>query len=269
MLGSPIVAGRGFHSGDLTSDSRVVIVNHSFVRRVLHGANPIGRRVRYPARDADGSGQPGPWHEIVGVVRDMGMIGDDLADGPGLYHPLAAGAAVPVYMAVHVGGDPSALGPRLRTIATTVDPTMRLRELLPLDAVGSSLWLEFNFLWRILAFVSAIALLLSLAGIYAVMAFTVSRRTREIGIRIALGANRRSIVAAIFSRALTQVGLGVIAGGVLVFGLTQALTGLSAREVAIVIAYMMVMMGVCVLACIVPTRRALAVEPTEALRGDV
>lgn len=252
----------------LTSDSRVVIVNHSFVQRVLHGANPIGRRVRYPAGDSGGSGQPGPWHEIVGVVRDMGMIGDDPADGAGLYHPLAPGAAVPVYMAVHVGGDPSSLGPRLRTIATAVDPTVRLRELLPLDAIGASLWLEFNFLWRILAFVSAIALLLSLAGIYSVMAFTVSRRTREIGIRLALGADARGIVAAMFSRALAQVGLGIAAGGVLVFMLTQAVTGLSAREVAIVTAYMMLMMGACMLACIVPTRRALAVEPIEALRGD-
>ena len=220
-----------------------------------------------PRGVSNASGQPGPWHEIVGLVRDMGMIGDDLADGPGLYHPLIPGAADPVYMAVHVVEirRRSDLGCE-RSRRRWTPP--RLRELLPLDAVGAPLWLEFNFLWRILVFVSAIALLLSLAGIYSVMAFTVSRRTREIGIRIALGADARGIVVAIFSRALAQVGLGVIAGGVLVFGLTQALTGLSVREVAIVIAYMMLMMGVCVLACIVPTRRALAVDPTEALRGD-
>jgi putative ABC transport system permease protein len=194
------------------------------------------------------------------------MIGDDTADRAGLYHPLAPGAAVPVYMAVHVGGDPSSFGPRLRTIATSVDPTVRLSELMPLDAVGASLWLEFNFLWRILGFVSATALLLSLSGIYTVMAFTVSRRTREIGIRLALGADAFGIVAAIFARAVAQVGLGIAAGGGLVFLLTGTVTGLSAREVAFVTAYMMVMMGVCMLACIVPTRRALAVEPTEALR---
>jgi putative ABC transport system permease protein len=98
------------------------------------------------------------------------------------------------------------------------------------------------------------------------MAFTVSRHTREIGIRIALGADAFGIVAAIFARALAQVGLGIAAGGGLVFLLTRAVTGLSAREVALVTAYVMVMMGVCLLACIVPTRRALAVEPTEALR---
>jgi ABC-type antimicrobial peptide transport system permease subunit len=95
----------------------------------------------------------------------------------------------------------------------------------------------------------------------------VSRRTREIGIRIALGADARNIIAATFSRALAQVGLGTAAGGVLVLLLTQAVTGLSAREMAIVTAYMIVMMGVCMLACIVATWRALAVEPTEALRA--
>jgi putative ABC transport system permease protein len=268
VLGSPIVAGRAFHSGDLASGAPVVIVNRSFAERVLNGANPIGRRMRYLTGDSDGPGQTGPWHEIVGVVGDLGMIGDDPMEGAGLYHPLRPGAASPVYMALHVNGDPELLAPRLRAIATAVDPTVRLRELLPLDAVGSSLWLEFNFLWRILGIVSGMALLLSLAGIYSVMAFTVSRRTREIGIRIALGADGRRVVAAIFSRALAQVGLGIAAGGVLVFLLTQAVTGLSARELAIVTAYMMVMMGVCMLACIVPTRRALAVEPTEALRAQ-
>jgi predicted permease len=264
---SPIVAGRGFHAGDLTSDSRVVIVNRSFVQRVLHGANPIGRRVRYPA-GADRSGPPGPWHEIVGVVRDLGMIGDDL-DGTGLYHPLAPGAANPVYLAVHLRGNAASFGPRLRTIATAVDPTVRLRELLSLDEVGASGWLEFDSLWRVLAFVSAVALLLALAGIYSVMAFTVSRRTREIGIRIALGADGRGIVAVIFARALAQVGIGIGAGGVLVFLPMQLVTGLTVREVAAVTAYMVLMMGVCGLACIVPTRRALAVEPTQALRGEV
>jgi ABC-type antimicrobial peptide transport system permease subunit len=198
----------------------------------------------------------------------MGTIGDDPSEAAGLYQPLAPGGALAVHMAVHVNGEPALLAPRLRAIATAVDPTVRLRDILPLDAVGSSLWLEFNFLWRILGIVSGIALLLSLAGIYSVMAFTVSRRTREIGIRIALGANTLRIVAAIFSRALAQVGLGVAAGGVLVLGLTYFVTGLSPHEVAAIAAYMALMMAVCVLACVVPTRRALAVEPTEALRAD-
>ena len=89
------------------------------------------------------------------------------------------------------------------------------------------------------------ALLLSLAGIYAVMSFTVSRRTREIGIRVALGSDRRRIVGAIFRRPLAQVALGITSGGILVFVLTHLITGLSAKEAGMVAAYMALMMADC------------------------
>jgi ABC-type antimicrobial peptide transport system permease subunit len=112
------------------------------------------------------------------------------------------------------------------------------------------------------------ALLLSLAGIYSVMAFTVARRTREIGVRVALGSTPRRIVTTIFARPLRQVALGLVAGAVLVVLLTQAVMGLSVKEVAVVIAYMVLMMAVCLIACIVPTRRALRVEPMTALRTE-
>ncbi len=131
------------------------------------------------------------------------------------------------------------------------------------------MWLEMDFLFLLLVLVSAIALLLSTAGIYSVMSFTVSRRTREIGIRVALGADPRRIVSATFPRPLAQVGLGIAAGGGLVGALVRAIIGaLSAREVGLIAAYAALMMGVCMIACIVPTRRALRVEPTQALRAD-
>ena len=180
---------------------------------------------------------------------------------------MAPANALPIHMAVHLRGDPESFSPQLRRVAAAVDPTLRLNELLPLDEVGATLWLEMGFLFWLLVLVSAIALLLSLAGIYAVMAFTVSRRTREIGIRVALGSDPQRIVAAIFLRPLAQVGLGVVAGGGLVAALVRVVIGaLSAREVGLVVAYAALMMGVCMLACIVPTRRALRVESTEALR---
>ncbi|HEV2149220.1 MAG TPA: ABC transporter permease [Longimicrobiaceae bacterium] len=273
VLGAPILAGRAFHSGDLEPDSRAVIVNESFVDRVLGGRNPVGLRVRYPGRGRPGqpgqSGEePDAGYEIVGVVKDLGVIADDPAEGAGLYHPLAPGAAFPVHLAVHVRGDPESFAPRLRAIATEVDPALRLHEVLPLDEVGSTLWLELDFLFKLLVLVSSIALLLSLAGIYSVMSFTVSRRTREIGIRVALGADPWRVAAAILSRPLAQVGVGLAAGAVLVTALTRVVSGLSAKEVGMVAAYMALMMGVCMLACIVPTRRALRVEPTDALRAE-
>ena len=275
VLDTPILAGRAFHSGDLASDRRVVIVNASFVHRVLADRNPIGHRVRYlpedrgEARSADE--EPGPWYEIVGVVGELGMISGDVEPGGtrGLYHPMELGDAFPIHMAVQLGPDPESFAPRFRAIAAAVDPTLRLHEILPLNELGQTMWLEMDFLSRLLAGVSSIALILSLAGIYSFMSFTVSRRTREIGIRIALGSDKRRIFAAIFRRPLLQVGTGVLVGGVLVAALSTAvLLGLSVGEAALIAAYATLMMGVCMLACIVPTRRALRVEPTEALRAE-
>jgi putative ABC transport system permease protein len=272
VLGAPILSGRAFHSGDLETGARPVIVNQSFVHRILGDRNPIGRRVRYVTRNPDetesATAGRGPWHTIVGIVRDLGTIRDNPRDLAALYHPAAPGAVLPMHMVVHVSGEPGSFAPRLRTVAAAVDLTLRLHELRPLNQVGESMWNEFDFLFRLLVLVSSIAVVLSLAGIYAVMSFTVSRRTREIGIRVALGADPLRVVAAIFSRPLVQVALGVALGGGLVFLLTRLVTGLSPSEVAIVVGYMALMMGVCLLACIVPTQRALRIRPSEALRAD-
>ncbi|MBW3553376.1 MAG: ABC transporter permease [Gemmatimonadetes bacterium] len=266
VLGAPILSGRGFHPGDLGSEPRPVIVNQSFVNDVLGGQSPVGRRVRF-ARPPEA--EPGPWYEIVGAVRDLGMISGDLY-GAGLYRPAAAGETTALHLAVHMRGDPASFAPRLRALATTVDPGLRLHEILPLDEVGITMWLESQFIFRLLIIVSSIALLLSLAGIYSAMSFAVSRRTREIGVRVALGADARRVAAAIFRRPLTQVAAGIAVGGTLTAALILALSGgaVSARGFAMVAAYLTLMVGVCLLACIVPTRRALSLEPTEALRAE-
>ena len=266
VLGTPILSGRGFHSGDVASSARVVIVNQPFVDHVLGGKNPIGRRVRYVA------GQSGReeliWHEIVGVVRDIGMTSG--YGRAGIYHPLTSAGPYPLHMAVHLRGDPESFAPRMRAAATTLDPALRLNGIMPLDRVIDTELQFYGFWFQLTILVSAIALLLALAGIYAVMSFTVARRTREIGIRVALGSGSRRVALAIFWRPLTQVALGVIAGGVLTATLAYGVLGgqLGAKEVSLVIGYAALMMGVCMLACVVPTRRALGVEPIDALRAD-
>jgi len=182
---------------------------------------------------------------------------------------------------VHGQGDPTSLGPRIRLIANVVDPTLRVSDVARLDKVSDPILWAIGLWIRLTVVLAAIALLLSLAGIYAVLSFTVARRTREIGVRVALGASRRRVVTAIFRRPLIQVGLGVAAGTVLIAigtiaasgwapdrGIDLSKTGMSAGQAALLLAYALLMLGVCLLACIVPTRRALGVEPTEALRME-
>jgi predicted permease len=301
---APVLSGRGFRASDHAVDlgqpgdpdarPGVVVVNQSFVKLVLGGRNPIGRRIQYVELEEWPGPKPpeaerGPWYEIVGVVRDLGMaVGADAGNGSsirsdadgtqpprgdpkvaGVYHPVAPGGVYPAHMGVHVSGDPAAFAPRLRAIATAIDPTLRLYKVMPLSEVTESELKFLDFWFRLLLLVSAVALILSLAGIYAVMSFTVARRTREIGVRIALGANRRRVVTAVFRRPLLQVALGVAVGGGFVAVFVRAVTGSWASwEIAVVVAYAVAMMGVCLLACIVPTRRALSVQPTEALRAE-
>ena len=269
VLRTPLLSGRSFNSGDLASGARVVIVNQPFVDGVLGGRNPIGRRIRFIANEADRRPtDDGPWYEIVGVARDIGMTSG--YGRSGIYHPITSADAHPLYAAVHLRGDPAAFAPQLRAVVTEVDPTLRVSELLPLHEVTGGEMQFYSFWFRLTLGISSIALLLSLAGIYAVMAFTVARRTREIGIRIALGAGQRRVLASIFRRPLTQVAIGVLAGtfitGLLAYGINAM--QVSPRGAAMVAAYAVLMLGVCMLACIVPTRRALAVDPTEALRSD-
>jgi putative ABC transport system permease protein len=131
--------------------------------------------------------------------------------------------------------------------------------------------LRFYLFWFwIVVLVGVVALLLSLAGIYAVMSFSVSRRTREIGVRVALGAGRGRVIAAIFRRPLAQLGLGLAVGCVLVVVLYSLAAGstMTLRDRLFIAVYMLVMTAICLLACVVPTRRALAVEPMAALRSE-
>jgi hypothetical protein len=268
LLGAPILAGRAFHAGDLESGQRVVIVNQSFVADVLRGRNAIGRRVRFTDVQYQGALAPeqGPWYEIVGVVRDLGMYHE--GGRAGLYHPLAAGSDR-VHMLVRMRGDPAAFAPKVRAVASAVDPTLQLHDLRPLSELGAGTLRAIVTIVRSALLVSALALLLSLAAIYSAMSFAVSRRTREIGIRVALGANTRRLLFAVFRRPLTQVTLGIVTGGFLVAAVIRVSVGsFSAREFGLVAAYAALMMIVCMLACIVPTVRVLRIEPTQALKEE-
>jgi len=189
----------------------VLVIGHDlWKRRFGSDRGVIGRTVRFGVDDravVGDTNEPGPWLEIVGVVKDLGMVSD--ARGAGLYQPVASGAVVELRVVVGVKGTPRSFAPRLRAVAGEVDPTLQIHELMALRQVGESLWLESQFMSRALVVLSAIALSLSLTAIYSVTAFAVERRRREIGIRVALGADRRRVIGPILRRPLAQVSLGM------------------------------------------------------------
>jgi predicted permease len=266
---APIVAGRAFSGADFAPDQHVAIVDQTFARQVFGGLDPIGRRIRRPARNREAAG---PWIEIVGVVKDLTVdVAKNTYDSV-IYRPAAAAAVHPIRIAVHATHNPTAMLSRLRVIASEIDPSMRLDTLMTLDKASAVDRVALDFFLRLLAGIGGVALVLATAGVYALMSFTVARRTSEIGIRLALGANPRRIVLSTFGRALVQITIGLVAGGIPAFALTANL----APELAVgggpqlalwvcagVAAFMAVVTG---LACLPPARRALRIQPVETLK---
>jgi predicted permease len=263
------IAGRLLSRADDAEGARVAVVNESFVRNVLGGRNAIGRRLKY--RRSSGGGQLIPqqqWIEIVGVVRDLGMGSDPAANlGAGVYLPLNLQGLSSVRLAGLVTGDMTAATNALRAIAAKADATLRLGDVQSLAAVTANGVRSINFIVAALGLVSAAALVLALSGLYAVMSFAVSRRTREIGIRVALGAQRSRVVVTILRRPLLQLALGSAFGALLTVGISR-LMELTVSFSLGLIAVGPLIFVVCLLACIVPARRALRVDPIAALRAE-
>ncbi len=259
-FGTSVIAGRDFAPLDFET-GRVLIVNQSFARHVLGDRNPVGQRIRIVSGEVSSvTGEE--WYEVVGMVRDFGWQLPLPHEQSAMYRPSLPTARA-TSLAVRAR-DPDAFAQRLRTIAADVDPTIRLTDVQPLGRVGGgeaqANWALTSVAWL----VSFIVLLLSATGIHSLMAFTVARRTREIGIRVALGARPGKIVAGIFSRAFLQISAGVLAGSGL-----AALMGLgSTRQILLLLAADGIMLVVGLAACAVPVRRALSIDPTEALRAE-
>ncbi len=275
-VGAPILDGRGFDAADLDSDHRVVVVNEDFVQHVMNGRSPVGRRLAFSSPTGDDSRSPydrGPWHEIIGVVRQVGMtLSPELTDAAGVYQLARAAQAYPVHVIMRVGANPAAYTPNLRATGASVDRELQLHDIRPADQGAWQTELAYrSWFWVVLGGGGA-GLLLATAGIYSLMAFIVARRTREIGVRVALGANHWRVIRAIFARAFGQVGLGVLVGGglTLLFAIVLSEGGYrpSLGHGLFLVGYLLAMFGVCSLACVVPTRRALAIEPRDALSAE-
>lgn len=272
-LGIRLLAGRTFAEVDAAPNANAIIVNRAFTEWFFGSENVLGRRVRLSGSvGADGVRQESrePWWEIVGVVEDYPIIPTS-GPRPRVYRPLRAEVTYPIVLAVQAPGlDPSVIAERVRTAAVAVDPRLRLGAIRSLedrleDGIKATKVAIFGLVMVIVSVV-----LLSTAGIYALMSFTVTRRRREIGIRSALGAKSGRVLAGILSRALWQLGIGVAIGAVGA-PIIAALGGDSStpRELIVnglVLIVTMVVVGL--LATIGPARRALRVHPTEALRAE-
>jgi putative ABC transport system permease protein len=260
VLDARVVSGRAFNEGDRQARDGVAIVDQAWARKTLGGQSPIGRRIRYPRRAGDEAER---WYEIVGVVAGM-----DRAVGPGttvgVFHPLRQEGQASLQFYVRTAGLPASLVPQVHALVVSVDPAMGVVDLMPLEEIWRPVERSEAALAAALGVVALIIVLFALIGIYALTSFTVARRAREIGIRAALGANPRRIIATIFSRALSQIGLGILIGGALV-SLTIAR---SPEGVRLVGAVAMAMVGVGLMGCVVPAMRALRIHPAEALRSE-
>lgn len=279
VLDAPILAGRAFNAADVESGALAAIVDQGFVDHVLQGRNPIGQQVRF-VRPGNPDG-PSEWYSIVGLVGKLDA-GVPYRKGPfaGVYLPGTPDRFDDVQMMVHVrGGDPMTVAPQVRQIAAAIDPALRLVQIQRVNELNDGMLWVIRLWMNITIVMSSVALLLSLAGLYAVMAFVVARRTREIGVRVALGGSRGRIVMAIFRRPLIQMGLGVAAGVAIIVVATAMYPysegpgaaeagGLTAAAIVMQAGYAALMFGVCMLACVVPTRRVLNIEPTVALRTE-
>ncbi len=261
-FGTSVVAGRDFAPVDFES-GRVMIVNESFARHVFGGRNVIGQYIRITGGEVSSvAGEE--WYEIVGMVRDFGWQLPLPHEQSAMYLPSLPGTGRAGSLAVRVR-NPTEFATRLRRVAADVDPTIRLTDVQPLTSVGGG---EATMNWALTSvawLVGFIVLLLSATGIHSLVSFTVARRTREIGIRAALGARPGRIVAGVFSRAFLQIGAGILAGSAI-----AALLGLnSGTGLLLLIGADVVMLLVGLAACAVPLRRALRIDPTEALRAEV
>lgn len=276
-LDRTILAGRDFAEADLEAERddsgrrAPVIVNTSFVEQTLGGRSPIGQRFRpFVSPQFDPGNRM--WFEIVGVVGPFGMNPRNPGRDAGFYRIAPIDELRPTRFLVHVEGEAVEFGSRFREIVASVDPEATLETAMPVSEVMAT---ESN-LYRLVAVLqlalAGIAFLLSVSGLYALMSFTVSQRTREIGIRTALGARAASIVSMIGRRAALQLGVGVALGGVLAWILLDEITGeASIVDVNIPLTVAITMVAALLVgaaACASPTLRGLRIQPGEALRDS-
>jgi putative ABC transport system permease protein len=263
--------GRTFETSDENEQAqRVVVVNQALARRGFWTGSPVGRRVN------PGFANPKVWFTIVGVVEDTKNAGMDKPAGPELYLPAAQiaqfGLSTNMNFVVRTTGDPQTIASAVRAAVRDTDPSLPVYGLRPMSEVVARSMVQPRFLSLLLATFSSIALFLAAIGIYGVMAYTVAQRTQEIGVRMALGAQRLHVLRLIFGQGLLLLALGTVVGLGGAFGLTRLMRTLlfemTSTDPLTYVAVVVLLTIVALLACYIPARRATKVDPLVALRYE-
>jgi len=270
-MGIAVVEGRGFEPSDDEGGVPVALVNEALAETFWPGESAIGKRLR------PGFGGPNPFLEVVGVVEDVKNAGLDAEVGTELYfhYPqavLSGGAPRTMYFVARTAGEPAELAPTVRRIVWARDPTLPVSGLQPFDDVMGDAMARARFLTTLLAAFAALALLLAAVGTYGVMSYAVTQRARELGIRMAMGAEAGMVQKLVLGEGLKVAAVGLVIG----IGGAWALTGMlesllfdvGARDPVSFLMGPVVLTTVAVLACWLPARRATRVDPVTVLREE-
>lgn len=270
-FGTAVTRGRDFATSDVAGSSPVAIVNEAFVARYFPEREPLGQRFA----ERTGRTTVGPWLTIVGVVPNLRMEGidPDQPDPWGYYVPLMQRDPRFVSVAVQVaGGDPLALAGGVRDIVRSLNPDLPIYNVETMASVARSAGWFFAVFGTLFIAFGAAALFMATVGLYGVLSFSVSRRIREMGIRMALGAAPRDVIRLVVRQGGRQLVIGLVAGLLLAYGLTRVLGFLmfemSPQDPPVFVAVTLLIGVVGLCASLVPARRATLAEPTAALRAE-
>jgi putative ABC transport system permease protein len=263
----PLIAGRAFTVSDGPNAPRVVIVNQELVKKAFGQRNPLGQRISF-GNPTDSTS----WLTIVGVVGNTRLEGVALETYAQAFTPYAQSPVPYVYVVVRTSGDPLAFASTLRREIAALDPALPLSSVMSMEQRAESSVAQFKLNLGLVTLFAAIALVLASIGIYAVISYAVAQRTREIGIRMALGAARTDVLRLVVRDGMAPALIGIVLGAFGAIGLTRLmrslLYGISATDPVV---FSLVAAGLAVVAfgaCWVPARRAARVDPNVALRNE-
>jgi putative ABC transport system permease protein len=267
-LGIPLLAGRVFDERDRGEAPRVAVVNEAAARRYWPDGTPLGERIQLSV----GWGGEDDFAEIVGVVGDVKLGGVTEPVQPGVYLAYRQFSYRSNYLVVQADGDPGALTGAVRAVIRELDPTLSAWDVRSMKQWIGDSTARTRFSGTLLLAFGAIALVLAAVGIYGVIAFAVAGRTREIGVRMAVGARGGDVMRLLYKEGLrfTAVGLVVGLGGTVLLTrfLRSELYEVSPGDPVTIVAVLALLTGAATVAILVPARRATRIDPMEALRTD-